>query len=183
MKPQEILPQDIEKNKELAALSYVWLFSIVILLARKDSPFVQLHARQGTILFFLSILLWPMGSLRYLEFLLLGLMVLGFIEAGMGHIYRLPVIGDLAEGNLNSIKNAFKKMGHAVISIFKPEHVGQEVKQEIKEKEKEYQIVEKAHDVQQRLFEVEEKKLSNLAHRLEEDEKRISALEDKLKQG
>jgi uncharacterized membrane protein len=181
MKPQDILPQDIQKNKELAALSYMWLFSLVILLARRDSPFIQWHARQGTLLFFFSILVWPFTSIRYLEFLILGMMILGFIESGMGHVYSLPVIGDLAEGNITGIKSAFHKAYHAVISIFKPNHVTPEFKEKVQADEKKYQIDEKASVVQQRLLDLEEKKLSNVTHRLDEDEKRISALEEKIK--
>lgn len=164
MKPQDIPSQDIQKNKELAALSYMWLFSIVILLARRDSPFIQWHARQGTLLFFFSILIWPFTSIRYLEFLVLGMMILGFIESGMGHVYSLPVIGDLAEGNIIGVKSAFSKAYHSLIRIFKPDHVTPEPKEKTDEK---------SGAAQQGQL--------DLVHRLDQDEKRISALEEKMK--
>ena len=41
MENQKSAPQDEKKEKELAALSYLWLFSVIILLARKDSDFIK----------------------------------------------------------------------------------------------------------------------------------------------
>ena len=32
---------DIEQNKDMAALSYAWILSVIIFFARKDSPFTR----------------------------------------------------------------------------------------------------------------------------------------------
>jgi uncharacterized membrane protein len=40
--------QDVEKNKVTAAMSYIWIVSLYGLLFRKDSDFIQWHAKQGT---------------------------------------------------------------------------------------------------------------------------------------
>ena len=68
MNNNKITSEDIKKNADIAALSYLWVFSLVIFLARRDSPFVRMHAKQGVTLFVLSLLLWPIPILRYGEF-------------------------------------------------------------------------------------------------------------------
>ncbi len=105
-----ITPDDVKKNANNAALSYLWIFSLGMLYGRRDSAFVQFHARQGTVLFVLSLLLWPLALTRYAEVVVLALMAFGFIQAASGKAYRLPVIAELAEGikpNLN-LKEWFK---------------------------------------------------------------------------
>ena len=92
---------DIEKNKDVAAMSYLWILSIVVLYARKDSPFVQYHARQGMWLFLVSIPLWMVPVFgQYLEFFILAGMIIGFLNAAQGKHHDIPVIGQLAKGTL-----------------------------------------------------------------------------------
>jgi uncharacterized membrane protein len=184
MEQQEFTPEDIKKNKDLAALSYLWLFSLIILLARRDSPFIQLHARQGVVLFVFSILLWPIGILRYGEFVILALAVLGFIEAAMGHPYRIPIISDIAEGKIR--RTHFKKLWHMIkhasIRIVKPEHITPVFREELREQERELHEQERVLESEKRFIEQEEKKLSALSHRVDEDEKGIHRLEDEVHQ-
>jgi uncharacterized membrane protein len=182
MADQEYTPEDIKKNKDLAALSYLWLFSLIILLARRDSPFIRLHAKQGVTLFILSLLLWPFTITRYAEFLILALMVLGFIEAVMGHVYRIPVISLIAEGKLrmHHFKKAWHVTKHTAIKIAKPEHVTPEFRVELKEQERELKEQEKFLEAEKRITEQEDKKLSALMHRVDDDEKEIHKLEDEV---
>ncbi len=184
MADQEFTPEDIRKNKDLAALSYLWLFSIVILLARRDSPFIQLHARQGVVLFVLSILLWPFEIAHYAEFVILAFMILGFIEAALGRAYRIPVISLIAEGKLrrHHFKKAWHITKHTAIKIAKPEHVTPGFKAELKEQEQELKTHEKILESEKRIMEQEEKKLSALMHRVDEDEKELHKLEDEVHQ-
>jgi len=45
-----------ERNeKELAALGYLWVFGLIILVTKRANPFIQHHARRGTVLFVLSL--------------------------------------------------------------------------------------------------------------------------------
>lgn len=92
---------EVRNEKELAALSYVWIFSIFILLARRENSFIQHHARRGTVLFALSLLFWWIPVLYYGEILVLVLSVLGFIKASMGDEYLLPVLSEIADGTLH----------------------------------------------------------------------------------
>jgi uncharacterized membrane protein len=82
-------PADVEENKDLAALSYAWIMAVVLLLFKKHSPFVHFHAKQGTVLFILSVIVWfiPYAN-RGLELLVFLLMVWT----------ELPFVGPLARG-------------------------------------------------------------------------------------
>jgi uncharacterized membrane protein len=184
MQQQEFTPEDIQKNKDMAALSYLWLFSIIVFLARRDSLFVRLHAKQGVVLFILSLVLWPFTITRYAEFVVLALMVLGFIEAAMGNPYRIPVIADITEGKIHwsDFKKAWHIIKHTAIKIVKPEHVTPEFREGLKEEARELKEQEKALETGKLLKEQEDKKLSSLMHRIDEDEKELHKLEDEVHQ-
>jgi len=48
--------KDVAENKNIAALSYIWVLCLVPLLTKKDSKFAQFHAKQGLVLFIIEIL-------------------------------------------------------------------------------------------------------------------------------
>lgn len=88
----------------IAAVSYLWLLSIIILLVKKDSDYVTFHARQGVVLFGISIVLWVLGLIPVLgllfglgQLVILVAVIVGFIQALGGKRYKMPVVGDLAE--------------------------------------------------------------------------------------
>jgi len=90
----------------MAALSYVWVISIVMLVIKKDDPFVSFHAKQGTVLFAFSILGMVLTPLITPIVFILGPIVsiiivigevIGFIKALSGEKYKIPIVGDLAE--------------------------------------------------------------------------------------
>ena len=92
----------------MAALSYISIISIVMLLVKKDSDYVQFHAKQGVILFIGEVVLWVLSAVLWFLFFIwwiIGLVffvasIIGFIKAYGGERYRLPVVGDLA-GKIN----------------------------------------------------------------------------------
>lgn len=115
-------PQDIEKNKVYALLSYLGFLFIIPLLAAKDSPYAKFHANQGFVLFITGIALniantivsivlgiltsipamgWIFGMLiafvnlavYIIGVLLFILMIIGIINAVKGEAKELPVIG------------------------------------------------------------------------------------------
>ena len=55
--PQEN-DSDIQANKTVAALSYLWILFLVPLLLKRDSKFAQFHAKQGLVLFIIEFLVW-----------------------------------------------------------------------------------------------------------------------------
>lgn len=94
--------RDIEDNRVMAILAYIWILFLVPLLAAKDSKFARFHAYQGVALFLLSLLVgvvdrllpYNLSGLSY--FLSIGLLVLaviGIVNAYQGKAKPLPLIG------------------------------------------------------------------------------------------
>jgi len=105
---EESLPNDygeiVDGNlKALAALSYVWIFFLIPLLVKRDSPFVQLHAKQGMIItlffFLMSWILWFerlwLSGLFRLTWLVIA--IIGIVQAVRGEYFKFPVTGDIAD--------------------------------------------------------------------------------------
>lgn len=89
---------DVEENKVMAALSYVWILSIIFLLVKKDSPFVQFHAKQGVVIFAASFILGFIPIIGWLlDIVLLVLAIMGIINAWQGKSVKLPIISTIAE--------------------------------------------------------------------------------------
>jgi len=96
---------DVEENKALAAIGYLWILFLVPLLTKKDSPFAQFHAKQGMILFILWIAVWLVGWVPILgwmigflgSILLLVLSIVGFLKAIQGERWEMPVLGEYAK--------------------------------------------------------------------------------------
>lgn len=89
---------DVEANKLFAALSYLWILSIVFLLLKKDSPFVQFHAKQALVLFIASIILNFIPILGWLlQLVVLALVITGVITAFQGKWFKMPLVAPLAE--------------------------------------------------------------------------------------
>lgn len=86
--------KDIDQNRSIAALSYVWALFLIPMLIKRDSKFCQFHAKQGLILFLGEIIA---AYVWFLWFPLGILAIIGFIQAMTGKYYRLPLIADLAE--------------------------------------------------------------------------------------
>ncbi|MFA6533542.1 MAG: hypothetical protein WCT37_00030 [Patescibacteria group bacterium] len=93
--------KDIEENKVVAALSYIWILFLIPLLAKKDSPFCQWHAKQGLVLFLVevvgSLVFWiPLfGWLLLLGVILLA--VVGILRALIGEFWEMPILGAYAK--------------------------------------------------------------------------------------
>lgn len=84
-------------EKLLGALSYLWILSIVILLIKRDSPFVQFHAKQGLVLWVASIIFWFIPVLGWiLNLIVLLLIIIGFVQALNGAEWKMPVVSEIA---------------------------------------------------------------------------------------
>ena len=87
--------KDVEQNKYLAALSYVWVISIVMYFLKKDSPFVQFHAKQGIVLFLLELIAPIFGPFMIIVWVVAVLLALKGIKASLeGKYWVLPWVGD-----------------------------------------------------------------------------------------
>lgn len=96
--PKNTPDQDVEANKTMAALSYVWILCLVPLLGKKNSKFAQFHAKQGLVLFAVeivaSILTWipVLGWLLGLGLLIVAIMAI--IKALNGDWWEIPYVYD-----------------------------------------------------------------------------------------
>jgi len=87
-----------QDSKLFAALSYLWLLSVVMLILKKDDEFVRFHAKQGTVIFAVSIILWFIPIIGWLlQIAVLIGVVIGFLKAYSGERFKMPVVGDLAD--------------------------------------------------------------------------------------
>ncbi len=101
----------MEENIE-GALCYVlgWVTGIVFYLLEKENKFVRFHAMQSILVFLpLSVIYWIFGwMLWWIPFIgwaisiLIGLLmfilwIVLMIKAYQGEMFKLPVVGDMAE--------------------------------------------------------------------------------------
>jgi uncharacterized membrane protein len=117
--PEEI--QDIRDNRPFAVISYMYVLSIVALLAKPKSKFVQFHARQGVIIFILAVLFMftPAFIMVPVELLLFLAIVVGVFQASNGFYYKLPfiyllVIGKKPDSEIPPFSVPFKELFSAV---------------------------------------------------------------------
>ena len=89
----------------MAALSYISFVSVVMLFVKKDSDYVQFHAKQGVVLFVGEVVIWVLNMFTWFLFFIWGLLglvlfiasIIGFIKAYSGERYRMPVVADIAD--------------------------------------------------------------------------------------
>ncbi len=95
--------KDIENNSDVAAFSYFLILSWVILYTRKDSPYIQFHARQASILFIFAIFIALLpDKLSFLNLITLGLAVAGFFQANLGKWWKMPVVSHVIESGIST---------------------------------------------------------------------------------
>ncbi len=86
-----------EDEKLLAAMSYFWILSLLILVSKKDSRYVTFHAKQGVVLFFASLFLWIIPGVGLcFEIISFLLMFLGFKKALGGEKYPIPFVAEVS---------------------------------------------------------------------------------------
>lgn len=92
-------PTGAPDSKLMAALSYLWILSIIMLAIKKDDDFVKFHAKQGLVIFIFSLIgiipfLWFISWLIWIITVIL--VIIGFIKAYNGERFKIPVVGDIA---------------------------------------------------------------------------------------
>lgn len=96
--------EDIEKNKVIAGLSYLWILFFLPLVACPDSKFGRFHANQALVLFIISTAgSLVLGIIPILGWILLPFfgiacfvfMILGMINGFTGKAKELPLIGTI----------------------------------------------------------------------------------------
>ena len=93
--------KDIEENKLLAAVSYIWILCLIPLFLRRKSKFAQFHAKQGLILFIAEVLGFLVFWIPIIGLLIaLGILVLavmGIYNAILGKYWEMPFLGKYAK--------------------------------------------------------------------------------------
>jgi uncharacterized membrane protein len=101
MQPQPQDSKDIEENKVFAAIAYLGILCLVPLLAKKDSPFAQFHAKQGLVLLVIQIVGWVIFWIPVIGWILLivvyAVALVGLIQALMGKYWKIPGVANIAE--------------------------------------------------------------------------------------
>lgn len=106
-------PNDIQKNRVICALSYLWILFFLPLVACPDSKYGRFHANQGLLLLiasvagncvfgiakmiFRTLLPWFSFLINIVSslygILILGLVIYGIVNALNGRANPLPIIG------------------------------------------------------------------------------------------
>lgn len=98
--------KDAKENKVLAAIAYIWILFLVPMFLKKDSPFVQFHAKQGLVLFVFELIVMFLSWIPIIGWFILAplggiisfvLFLIGLINALSGKKEPLPLIGEYAE--------------------------------------------------------------------------------------
>lgn len=88
---------DIRENRTYAILSYFYPLSIVILATKYKSKFARFHAKQGMVLFLLSIifLITPPLVKIIAELAVFAGMLAGIMQAAAGYYFKIPFVYDM----------------------------------------------------------------------------------------
>lgn len=79
-------------NNLLAALSYVWVLSVLMMLFKRDNAFIMHHARQGFVLNVLTLVAWVPLFGWIIGALAVAGMVFGFLNAWQGKQWKAPYV-------------------------------------------------------------------------------------------
>ncbi|HLC63779.1 MAG TPA: hypothetical protein VJK25_00320 [Patescibacteria group bacterium] len=97
---QKTSDSDVENNKVMAAVSYVWILCLVPLFLKRRSKFCQFHAKQGLVLFIVEVIGWLIFWIPLIGWLLflfiLVMAVMGIMNAMQGNWWEMPVLGKYA---------------------------------------------------------------------------------------
>jgi len=93
-----------EERRMAAVMAYIPFLCFIPLIKMRDDPYAYFHARQGIVLFFVEIIAFifsfPHLSQLFWTVIIIaciGAAVAGIIFSLQGKMYKLPIIGDLAD--------------------------------------------------------------------------------------
>lgn len=92
-----------QQQRDVAAFAYFLVLSPVLLFTRKDSSFIQFHAKQATALFIVAVFFALLPTpFSYLNFFVVALALTGFMQANMGKEWRMPIIANIIETGISA---------------------------------------------------------------------------------
>lgn len=97
--------KDVQENKALAAVSYIWILCLLPIIVGTKSKFAMHHAKQGLVLFIAEIALWIVSIIPVIGWLIgfIGFIlaiivsILGIVKALAGEYWQIPYIGKFAD--------------------------------------------------------------------------------------
>lgn len=89
--------ENLKDDKLWAVLSYLGILVLIPLLGKKESAFVQFHAKQGLIMLFGWIVSWFPVFGWAIGIVMFVFSVIGIVNVLNGEKKKLPMVGDLAE--------------------------------------------------------------------------------------
>jgi len=89
--------KDIEDNKFLSAIGYIWFLFLVPLFLKRDSKFAQFHAKQGLVIFIVELLGFIPIIGWFLYIVAIVFVVLGIKAALEGKYWEMPILGKYAK--------------------------------------------------------------------------------------
>ena len=92
MNEKDTKNKDVEENKLIAVLSYIWILFLIPLLLKKNSGFCQFHAKQGLVLFIGSLFCWLPIIGQVLGLVILIIAVIGIIKSYNGEYFKIPFV-------------------------------------------------------------------------------------------
>jgi uncharacterized membrane protein len=97
---EEIKTAEKEINGEekiWALLGYLWFLCVLPLLLKRDSKFVQHHAKQGLIIALIFCFVWIPFFGWILGIILFAVWVIAVIKALTGQYWNIPLIGEIVK--------------------------------------------------------------------------------------
>ena len=86
--------KDIENNKIIAALGYVWILCLIPLFLKRNSKFAQFHAKQGVLLLIVEIVAFVIPVIGWLLYMIaLAYALIGIKSALEGKYWEMPILG------------------------------------------------------------------------------------------
>lgn len=97
--------KDIDENKTIASLSYIFILCLVPLMLKRDSAFAQFHAKQGLTITVAWFIFWIIGIVPILGWLisfvgtiaLLIISIMGIIKTLNGEAWQVPYIYEYSQ--------------------------------------------------------------------------------------
>lgn len=87
-----------QEQKIWAAVSYLWILSLVVLASRKNNEYIRFHANQGVTLFILSLVFLLTGPFVMILNLIVGIAAIaGIIKALQGEKWTMPLVGGFSK--------------------------------------------------------------------------------------
>ena len=81
-----------------AAVSYLWIISIIALAARKNNEFVKFHASQGVLLFVISIVLTFIPVIGWMVNIIIAIIaIVAIIKALKEEEWEIPLLSGTAQ--------------------------------------------------------------------------------------